>query len=88
VKILSTLLKADAGMAIVNGCDVATHPADVRESITLIGNPPVVLLDEPTTGLDPQGRIELWNSVTKVAGQGTTVRHPQPVTPHPPGTRN
>ena len=88
VKILSTLLKADAWTAIVNGSDVATHPADVRESISLIGDPPVVFLDEPTTGLDPQGRIDVWNSVTELAGKGTTVRHPQPVTPHPPGTRN
>src|SRR6266508_5225406 len=37
VKILSTLLKPDAGTATVNGFDVATHPADVRESISLTG---------------------------------------------------
>jgi energy-coupling factor transporter ATP-binding protein EcfA2 len=37
VKILSTLLKADAGSASVNGFDVATHAADVRESISLTG---------------------------------------------------
>src|SRR5262245_40698736 len=122
VKILSTLLKADAGTAGVNGFDVATHPAQVRESISLtgqfaavdgvlsgrenlvlmarlrhltdpgrladdllerfaltdaatrkvatysggmrrrldiamslIGTPPIIFLDEPTTGLDPQG---------------------------------
>ena len=140
VKILSTLLKADAGTATVTGFDVATHPADVRESISLtgqfaavdeiltgrenlilmarlrrvkdagqvaddllarfqlidaakrrvatysggmrrrldiamslIGNPPVIFLDEPTTGLDPQARIEVWNSVKELAGQGTTV---------------
>jgi len=140
VRILSTLLKADAGTAGVNGFDVATHPAKVRESISLtgqfaavdeilsgrenlilmarlrrvkdpgtiaddllarfqlidaatrrvatysggmrrrldiamslIGNPPVIFLDEPTTGLDPQGRIEVWNSVKELAGQGTTV---------------
>ena len=140
VKILSTLLKADAGTATVNGFDVARHPAEVRESISLtgqfaavdevltgrenlilmarlrrvkdagqvadallarfqlvdaakrrvatysggmrrrldiamslIGNPPVIFLDEPTTGLDPQGRIEVWNSVKELAGQGTTV---------------
>jgi ABC-2 type transport system ATP-binding protein len=140
VKILSTLLKADAGTATVAGFDVATHPANVREAISLtgqfaavdeiltgrenliliarlrrvpdagqladdllarfqltdaatrrvatysggmrrrldiamslIGNPPVIFLDEPTTGLDPQGRLEVWNSVKKLAGQGTTV---------------
>ena len=140
VRILSTLLKADAGTATVAGFDVATHPANVREAISLtgqfaavdeiltgrenlilmarlrrvkdagqiaddllarfqlidaakrrvatysggmrrrldiamslIGNPPVIFLDEPTTGLDPQARIEVWNSVKELAGQGTTV---------------
>jgi ABC-2 type transport system ATP-binding protein len=140
IKILSTLLKADTGTAAVNGFDVATQAAAVRESISLtgqfaavdeilsgrenlilmarlrrvpdagqiadallarfqltdaatrrvatysggerrrldiamslIGNPPVIFLDEPTTGLDPQGRLEVWNSVKKLAGQGTTV---------------
>src|SRR3984885_14455423 len=37
VKILSTLAKADAGTASVNGFDVATQPANVRESISLTG---------------------------------------------------
>jgi ABC-2 type transport system ATP-binding protein len=140
VKILSTLLKADGGTATVNGYDVATQPAEVRESISLtgqfaavdeiltgrenlvlvaqlrrledpgtiaddllarfaltdvagrrvatysggmrrrldiamslIGNPPVLFLDEPTTGLDPQSRIEVWKTVRQLAGQGTTV---------------
>jgi len=140
VKILSTLLKADAGTASVNAFDVATQAADVRESISLtgqfaavdeilsgrenlvlvarlrhlknpgtiadgllgrfsltdaasrkvstysggmrrrldiamslIGNPPVIFLDEPTAGLDPQGRIEVWQAVRELAGRGTTV---------------
>ena len=140
VKILATLLKADAGTASVDGFDVATQPANVRESISLtgqfaavdeilsgrenlvlvarlrhledpgkvaddllklfsltdaaarkvstysggmrrrldiamslIGNPPVIFLDEPTTGLDPQGRIEVWQAVNELAGHGTTV---------------
>jgi ABC-2 type transport system ATP-binding protein len=33
----------------------------------------VIFLDEPTTGLDPQARVEVWNSVKELAGQGTTV---------------
>ena len=37
VRILSTLLKADAGTASVNGFDVTTQPANVRESISLTG---------------------------------------------------
>ena len=140
VNILSTLLRADDGTAAVNGFDVATRPADVRESISLtgqfaavdeilsgrenlvlvarlrhqpdpggiaedlltrfgladaadrrvatysggmrrrldiamslIGDPPVVFLDEPTTGLDPEGRLEVWRTVKDLAGRGTTV---------------
>ena len=140
VKILSTLLRADAGTVSVNGFDVATLAADVRESISLtgqfaavdeiltgrenlvlvarlrqvkdpgaiaddlldrfsltdaaarkvstysggmrrrldiamslIGNPPVMFLDEPTTGLDPQGRIEVWQTIKHLAEHGTTV---------------
>jgi ABC-2 type transport system ATP-binding protein len=140
VKILSTLLKPDAGTATVDGFDVAAKPADVRESISLtgqfaavdetltgrenlvlvarlrhlkgagqiaddllarfrltdaaarrvstysggmrrrldiamslIGNPPVIFLDEPTAGLDPQARIEVWQAVRELAGHGTTV---------------
>ena len=140
VRILSTLLKADAGTATVHGFNVAVRPGDVRESISLtgqfaavdevltgrenlvlvaklrhlknpgpiaddllarfaltdagnrkaatysggmrrrldiamslIGNPPIIFLDEPTTGLDPQARIEVWQTVKQLAGQGTTV---------------
>jgi ABC-2 type transport system ATP-binding protein len=140
VRILSTLLKADAGTATVNGFDVSSAPGDVRESISLtgqfaavddvltgrenlmlvtklrhlkdpgaiaddmlarfaltdagnrraatysggmrrrldiamslVGNPPVVFLDEPTTGLDPQARIEVWRTVRQLAEGGTTI---------------
>ncbi len=140
VKILSTLLKADAGTVEINGFDVATQAPEVRASISLtgqfaavdeilsgrenlvliarlrhlkdprkiaddllarfsltdaaarrvstysggmrrrldiamslIGNPPVIFLDEPTTGLDPEGRIEVWQAVKELTGQGTTV---------------
>jgi ABC-2 type transport system ATP-binding protein len=140
VRILSTLLTADAGTATVHGFDVAAKAADVRESISLtgqfaavdeiltgrenlvlvarlrhlpdpgavaddllarfsltdaggrraatysggmrrrldiamslIGNPPIIFLDEPTTGLDPQARIEVWQTVKQLANNGTTV---------------
>ena len=140
VKILSTLLRADAGTVSVNGFDVARQPANVRESISLtgqfaavdeiltgrenlmlvaqlrhlknprpiaddlltrfsltdaaarrvstysggmrrrldiamslIGNSQVIFLDEPTTGLDPEARIEVWQVVKKLAKHGTTV---------------
>jgi ABC-2 type transport system ATP-binding protein len=48
VKILSTLLKGDAGSAVVNGFDVATHAAEVRESISLTGQ--FAAVDEILTG--------------------------------------
>ena len=140
VRILSTLLDADAGTATVNGFDVATQAGEVRESISLtgqfaavdevltgrenlvlvarlrhlddpfgiagqllsrfslteaadrrvstysggmrrrldiamsmIGDPPVIFLDEPTTGLDPQGRLDVWHDIEELAGHGTTV---------------
>lgn len=140
VRILATLVDADAGSATVNGFDVTTQAADVRQAISLtgqftavddiltgrenllliarlrrvdtpsetadelldrfalteaadrkvstysggmrrrldiamslVGNPPVIFLDEPTTGLDPQARIEVWNAVAELARQGTTV---------------
>jgi ABC-2 type transport system ATP-binding protein len=140
VRGLATLLRPDAGTANVNGFDVATQPAGVRESISLtgqftavdeilsgrenlvlvaqlrhlkdpgtiaddllerfalsdagarkvstysggmrrrldiamslIGNPPVIFLDEPTTGLDPEARLEVWQAVKELAEHGTTV---------------
>ncbi len=42
-------------------------------AMSLIGDPPVVVLDEPTTGLDPQARIEVWKTVRQLAESGTTV---------------
>lgn len=48
VKILSTLLEADAGTASVNGFDVATQPADVRGSISLTGQ--FAAVDEMLSG--------------------------------------
>lgn len=41
--------------------------------MSLIGDPPIVFLDEPTTGLDPQARIDVWNAVRGLADSGTTV---------------
>jgi len=140
VRILSTLLTADAGTATVQGFDVAAEPQKVREVISLtgqfaavdevltgrenlvlvaklrhlvdpgsiadgllakfrltdaaarrvgtysggmrrrldiamslIGNPEVIYLDEPTTGLDPEARLEVWDVVKKLANTGTTV---------------
>ncbi|MFE6126881.1 ATP-binding cassette domain-containing protein [Streptomyces sp. NPDC056437] len=40
---------------------------------SLITNPQVLFLDEPTTGLDPRGRAEVWSAVRSLVGGGTTV---------------
>jgi ABC-2 type transport system ATP-binding protein len=42
-------------------------------AMSLIGAPPVIFLDEPTTGLDPQARIEVWQTIRQLAQDGTTV---------------
>lgn len=56
---------------------VATYSGGMRRRIdiamSLIGNPPLIFLDEPTTGLDPEGRLEVWKVVKELANNGTTV---------------
>jgi ABC-2 type transport system ATP-binding protein len=56
---------------------VSTYSGGMRRrldiAMSLIGNPPVIFLDEPTTGLDPQARIEVWQAVKELAENGTTV---------------
>jgi len=42
-------------------------------AMSLIGNPEVVFLDEPTTGLDPQSRVLMWQKIKTLASNGTTV---------------
>jgi ABC-2 type transport system ATP-binding protein len=39
----------------------------------LVARPPVIFLDEPTTGLDPRSRLELWSTIEDLVGEGTTV---------------
>ena len=140
IKILATLLKPDGGSAFVNGFEVVSKSADVRQSISLtgqfaavdeilsgrenlimiarlrhlpdarqvaedllkrfglieaaerrvatysggmrrrldiamslIGKPQVIFLDEPTNGLDPEARLEVWKIVKELAESGTTV---------------
>jgi len=42
-------------------------------AMSLVGTPPVIFLDEPTTGLDPEGRLEVWRTIKELAGGGTTI---------------
>jgi ABC-2 type transport system ATP-binding protein len=42
-------------------------------AMSLVGKPELVFLDEPTTGLDPEARIEVWKTVKELAKNGTTV---------------
>lgn len=42
-------------------------------AMSLIGNPPVLFLDEPTTGLDPQSRNMMWETIKNLARAGTTI---------------
>ncbi|MBL8079315.1 MAG: ATP-binding cassette domain-containing protein [Anaerolineales bacterium] len=56
---------------------VATYSGGMRRrldiAMSLVGKPQVIFLDEPTTGLDPEGRIEVWKIVKELANNGTTV---------------
>ena len=140
IRIMSTLLKADAGSVVINGFDIEKNPRNIRGSISLtgqfaaiddiltgrenlqmiaklrhvknpkevanelinrfgmseaadrrvstysggmkrridiamslVGNPKLIFLDEPTTGLDPEARLEVWNIVKELTAGGTTV---------------
>jgi ABC-2 type transport system ATP-binding protein len=140
IKIMATLLKADAGSVVINGFDVVKNPGEIRGYISLtgqfaaideiltgrenlqmiaklrhlkhpnqvaeelirrfgmseaadrrvgtysggmkrridiamsiVGNPKIIFLDEPTTGLDPEARIEVWKIVKELSAAGTTV---------------
>jgi len=70
-------LLARFGLADAAARRVATYSGGMRRrldiAMSLIGQPPVIFLDEPTTGLDPQGRLEVWQAIRELAGRGTTV---------------
>ena len=56
---------------------VATYSGGMRRrldiAMSLIGNSPILFLDEPTTGLDPEGRLEVWQVIQHLAHSGVTV---------------
>ncbi len=70
-------LLARFGLTDAAGRRVATYSGGMRRrldiAMSLVGDPPVVFLDEPTTGLDPEGRLEVWAAVAELAEHGTTV---------------
>lgn len=70
--LLARFALTDAG-----GRKAATYSGGMRRrldiAMSLIGDPPIIFLDEPTTGLDPQARLDVWQTVKALAGAGTTV---------------
>lgn len=42
-------------------------------AMSLIASPPVIFLDEPTTGLDPRSRLTMWEMIKKLTSEGTTI---------------
>ena len=70
--LLARFALTDAG-----GRRAGTYSGGMRRrldiAMSLIGDPPVIFLDEPTTGLDPQARIEVRDTVKELADGGTTV---------------
>ena len=65
------------GLTDAAGRRVSTYSGGMRRrldiAMSLIGDPPVIFLDEPTTGLDPEARLEVWQEIQSLADSGTTV---------------
>ncbi|MFE4543392.1 ABC transporter ATP-binding protein [Arthrobacter sp. NPDC056727] len=70
-------LLARFGLADAGPRKVSTYSGGMRRrldiAMSLIGQPKVIFLDEPTTGLDPEARLEVWQVVQDLAKQGATV---------------
>ncbi len=75
-KIAEDLLKR-LGLTEAADRRASTYSGGMRRrldiAMSLVGKPQLIFLDEPTTGLDPEGRIEVWKIVRELAGSGTTV---------------
>ena len=74
--------QADELISLINLEDaadrrVAEYSGGMRRrldiAMSLMGQPQVIFLDEPTTGLDPQNRISMWDMIAKLAENGTTI---------------
>ncbi|RST01620.1 ATP-binding cassette domain-containing protein [Streptomyces sp. WAC07149] len=65
------------GLSEVAGALSKTYSGGMRRRLdlaaSLVGRPEVLFLDEPTTGLDPRSRLELWDVVREMRADGTTV---------------
>jgi ABC-2 type transport system ATP-binding protein len=65
------------GLADAAGRRVSAYSGGMRRrldiAMSLIGDPQVIFLDEPTTGLDPEARVEVWQVIQDLAEAGTTV---------------
>jgi len=65
------------GLAEAADRRVSTYSGGMRRrldiAMSLVGNPQVIFLDEPTIGLDPEARLEVWKTVKELAANGTTV---------------
>ena len=64
---------------LINSADQAlvTFSGGMRRrldlAVSLIGSPSILFLDEPTTGLDPRTRIQMWQAIQKLVANGSTV---------------
>src|SRR5262249_14942277 len=71
-ELLSAVSLSDAA-----GRALRTYSGGMRRRLdlaaSLIVSPPVLFLDEPTTGLDPRSRLELWDVIGRLREQGTTI---------------
>jgi ABC-2 type transport system ATP-binding protein len=65
------------GLTEAAGRLARTYSGGMRRKLdlgaSLVGAPRLLLLDEPTTGLDPRSRIELWDAIQALVGRGTDV---------------
>ena len=70
-------LLARFGLREAAGRRVGAYSGGMRRrldiAMSLIGSPKVIFLDEPTTGLDPEARLEVWKEIKELSHNGTTV---------------
>ncbi|XP_044541272.1 phospholipid-transporting ATPase ABCA7 [Gracilinanus agilis] len=57
----------------ISGSYSGGNKRKLSTAIALVGGPPIIFLDEPTTGMDPQARRFLWNSVLRIVKEGCSV---------------